>query len=165
MTEQEKFIMAYGGIYEHSPWVARQVWQSGDITNLADAMQAVVDGATRDRKLALLRAHPDLAGRAAVAGDLSEHSTLEQQGAGLDQCSAEEFQELQALNRAYRAKFDFPFIVAVRGMDRFDILENFRARMENSVEDEFITALKEVHKIARLRLAAITEEQNFDVSP
>jgi len=158
MTDREKFMRSYGDIYEDSPWVADQLWSSGNFKNLAEDMQAIVDRAGHDKKLALLRAHPDLAGRAAIGGTLTAHSAAEQQGAGLDQCSREEFSEFQHLNAAYREKFGFPFIIAVGGLNRFDILDNFRTRIDNSPGEEFITALDQVHKIARLRLAHIIEE-------
>ncbi len=155
---REKFIDIYGGIYEHSPWVAAEVWQLGDMSKLAASMKAVVEASGREEKLALLRAHPTLAGRAATSGELSRESAKEQRGAGLDQCSPEEFQELQDLNAAYSKKFGFPFIIAVGGLNRSDILRNFRMRIKNSAENEFATALKEVHKIAKLRLAALSKE-------
>ena len=154
----DDFMDIYGGIYEHSPWVAETVWQR-HIPETADtpaslhfAMKEVVDAAGEDRQLALLRAHPDLGGRAAVRGELTAESTAEQKGAGLDQCSPEEFTELQTLNTAYQEKFGFPFIIAVRGLNRADILENFRRRLAHSRTQEFQTALEEVHKIALLRL-------------
>lgn len=161
MTLQD-FLRKYGSIYEHSPWVAEQVWHSGeadklDLMGLVGAMKKIVDDAGRDQKLTLLRAHPDLAGKAAIAGELSDHSTVEQKGAGLDQCSRVEFDELQTLNADYKDKFGFPFIIAVRGLDRFDILASIRQRGGHSAEDEFRTALTEVHKIARLRLEQLAQ--------
>jgi 2-oxo-4-hydroxy-4-carboxy-5-ureidoimidazoline decarboxylase len=154
----------YGGIYEHSPWVAAAVWQRhipetvDTPASLHFAMKEVVEAAGEDRQLALLRAHPDLGGRAAVRGELTTESTAEQKGAGLDQCSPEEFAELQTLNSAYQEKFDFPFIIAVRGLNRTDILENFRRRVAHSSAKEFRTALEEVHKIALLRLVNLEVE-------
>ena len=111
-----------------------------------------MDSASRHDKLALIRAHPDLAGRLATAGELTADSAAEQASAGLDQCSAEEFEKFQALNRAYVEKFEFPFVMAVRGRQRSEILEAFAERVENSYEDEFATALREIHQIARMRL-------------
>ena len=107
----------------------------------------------------LIRAHPDLAGRAQVAGELTVESTAEQSSAGLDQCSADEYQQFQSLNAAYREKFDFPFIMAVRNSTRAEILEAFASRIENDYDLEFETALMEIHKIAGLRLAALEGEQ------
>ena len=103
----------------------------------------------------LVRAHPDLAGKAALAGALTADSTAEQAGAGLDRCSPEELAEFHALNTAYKEKFGFPFIVAVKGLTRHDILEQFRRRLENDAATELATAFEQIHKIARLRLEAL----------
>ncbi|MBK0398767.1 2-oxo-4-hydroxy-4-carboxy-5-ureidoimidazoline decarboxylase [Limibaculum sp. M0105] len=155
------FLARYGGVYEESPWIAAAVWDAGhatdEVARLAEAMAAVVDGAPRARQLELLRAHPDLAGRLAMSGGLTAASTSEQAGAGLDQCSPAEFDEFTRLNGAYTARFGFPFIVAVRGLDRQAILERFRARFGNPPEDEFREALAQVHRIARLRLEALAQ--------
>jgi OHCU decarboxylase len=110
-----------------------------------------VDAAGHDEKLALLRAHPDLAGKLAV-GELTAASASEQAGAGLDRCTPEEFDRLQDLNARYKAKFGFPFIMAVKGRRRGEIIAAFGRRIENSPETEFETALAEVHRIALLRL-------------
>ena len=156
---EDQFLAVYGGIYEHSAWVAQAVWDAGTLPDTADAlhaaMQAAVDAAPRERRLALIRAHPDLAGRAAVAGALSAASTAEQAGAGLDQCSPDEFAAFQELNAAYKARFGFPFVIAVRGLDRGDILDAFRRRLANDADTEFDTAIEQIHKIARLRLDAL----------
>lgn len=153
------FVARFGGIYEHSPWVAERVWDAGRATDapraLAAAMAEVVEAAGRDFQMALLRAHPDLAGRLAVGGGLTDASASEQAGAGLDQCNPDEFEAFQALNAAYTEKFGHPFIVAVRGLDRASILERFRARIDNDPEAEFREALFQVHRIAALRLGAI----------
>ena len=150
------FIARYGGIYEHSPWVAEQVGTLGgdieDSSVLAVLMADCVDNAAVEQQLALIRAHPDLAGKAQVAGELTQASTVEQAGAGLDQCSPQEFTRFQELNDAYRKKFGFPFVMAVRGQDRVAILEAFAQRLGNDYDLEFETALIEIHKIARLRL-------------
>ena len=155
------FIARYGGIYEHSPWVAERASDldidTTDVGMLARVMADVVDNAASDRQLELIRAHPDLAGRAQVAGELTAESTAEQSSAGLDQCSREEFERFQALNSAYREKFGFPFVMAVRGSSRGEILEAFARRLDNDYELEFETALVEIHKIARLRLEAMEQ--------
>jgi len=119
---------------------------------LAERMAAVVDDAGADAQRALLRAHPELAGKLAVAGGLTAESTAEQTSAGLDRCTPDEFAAFKSLNETYNAKFGFPFIVAVRGLTRQQILAAFRARVDNDLETEFRTALDQVHKIARLRL-------------
>lgn len=153
------FISLYGCIYEHSPWVAERVSTeaAGIIAadEIAELMAECVDNASPERQLALIRAHPDLAGKAQVAGDLTAASTAEQASAGLDQCSKVEYERFQALNAAYKEKFGFPFVMAVRGSSRDEILEVFSARLRNDYDLEFETALTEIHKIARLRLEAL----------
>jgi len=158
MTERE-FVMRYGGIYENSPWVAEKaaplVDGSADIDVIARVMADCVDNASRERQLALICAHPDLAGKAAVAGELTDDSRSEQASAGLDHCSPEEYERFQALNRAYRRKFGFPFVMAVRDCSRAQILAAFESRLENDYDEEFENALLEIHRIARLRLVAL----------
>lgn len=153
------FVARYGGIYEHSPWVAEQaepiVAGSTDLEVIARVMADCVDNASEQRQLALIRAHPDLAGKAQVAGELTDDSTTEQSSAGLDRCSPAEYQRFHALNEAYYARFGFPFVMAVRNSSRAQILEAFEARLGNDREVEFETALAEIHTIARLRLEAM----------
>jgi len=143
---REQFVQKYGGIYEHSPWVAEAAYGAEDIVV---AMRECVEKAGRDRQLVLIRAHPDLGQR---LNTLTPSSVAEQQGAGLDQCTPEEFAEFQELNQAYKEKFGFPFIVAVKGLKRQDILQLFRERIHHDWDAEFRTALDQVHKIARFRL-------------
>ena len=158
---KDAFVYRYGGIYEHSPWVAETVWDSGqaldDPIALADVMQVVVEGAGHMRQVTLLRAHPDLAGRLGLA-DLTVDSCSEQQGAGLDCCSESELTEFQHLNETYKDRFGFPFILAVKGHNRTSILDNFRKRVDNDQNTEFREALDQVHRIARFRLQALAEE-------
>ena len=155
----QEFISKYGGVYEHSPWVAESVAADAadvdDIDGLAALMVDCVDNAAPEKQLALIRAHPDLAGKAQVAGELTPDSTDEQASAGLDQCSKVEYERFQALNDAYKEKFGFPFVMAVRGSSRTEILEAFSDRLRNDYDVEFETALAEIHKIARLRLEAM----------
>jgi len=158
----EDFVHRYGGIYEHSPWVATRVQNvlagaAVDSESLASLMADCVDNASRETQLKLIRAHPDLAGKAQVAGELTAESNEEQSKAGLDQCTAEEYEAFQSLNAAYKEKFGFPFIMAVRESTRGDILEAFAARINNDYDLEFETALQEIHKIARLRLVALED--------
>ena len=158
----DDFIKRYGGIYEHSSWVAKHVNgvlgdTAADTELLAKLMADCVDNASVEKQLELMRAHPDLAGKTALAGELTADSTEEQTKAGLDQCTPAEFERFQALNSAYKKKFDFPFIMAVRDSSRLEILESFERRLENDYKLEFETALQEIHKIARLRLAALEE--------
>ena len=156
------FIAAFGGIYEHSPWVAERLFDAGltaqdaDPVILAKRMAEIVDTAGYEKQMALLCAHPELAGKLAIAGSLTADSTAEQASAKLDQCNAEEFVAFQDLNACYGKKFGHPFIIAVRGLDRATILSAFGKRVAQSAEKEFATALGEVHKIARLRLEQLS---------
>ena len=160
------FIACFGGVYEHSPWVAELTWQRGldaghdSADGLAVALAQSVDGADRERCLQLIRAHPDLAGRAAVSGTLTAESTSEQSSAGIDQCSADEFSRFQRYNDAYKNKFEFPFVIAVRGSNRDAILAAFQERLENDYDTEFRRAISEIHKIAKFRLQAIVDRSN-----
>jgi len=144
---RDEFLARYGGVYEHSPWVAEGCWPPPQ--DLPAAMRAVVDAAPRERKLALIRAHPELASRTKMA----EASVKEQAGVGLDQCTPEEFEAFQRLNAAYNARFGFPFIYAVKGATRAQILAAFEARLGNDPETEFETAIAQIHRIAGFRLA------------
>ena len=158
---REAFVARFGGVYEHSPWIAEALHRRGlsaaedTPEGLAAAMAEVLAGADEESKLALIRAHPDLAGRAAVDGDLTQSSRSEQAGAGLDRCTPEEYRRFQELNQAYKRKFGFPFILAVAGKTRHEILAAFQARLGNPREMEFRTALEEIDRIARLRLEAL----------
>jgi 2-oxo-4-hydroxy-4-carboxy-5-ureidoimidazoline decarboxylase len=157
MTRPE-FLKRFGGVYEHSPWIAEAVYDArlypahDGVKALHTAMVEAVETAPRERQLALLRAHPDLAGRLAIRGELTAASTAEQAGAGLDACTPAEFAHFQALNAEYTRTFGFPFIMAVRGRNRQEILAAFEQRVHSEPETEFRTALNEVHKIALLRL-------------
>ncbi|HZD54509.1 MAG TPA: 2-oxo-4-hydroxy-4-carboxy-5-ureidoimidazoline decarboxylase, partial [Woeseiaceae bacterium] len=152
-------------IYEHSPWVAEHAYERAkgiiDPARLAEIMASCVDAADEETRLALIRAHPDLAGRAAIRGDLTAASSAEQASAGLDQCTEDEFARFQSLNRQYKEKFGFPFVMAVRGKHRRDVLAAFERRLGNDQATEMGTAIREIHKIARLRLGA-TESTDAD---
>ncbi|MGQ7791566.1 2-oxo-4-hydroxy-4-carboxy-5-ureidoimidazoline decarboxylase [Faunimonas sp. B44] len=160
---RDAFVARFGGVYEHSPWIAETAWDAGigpeadTPEGLAAALRRALSAAPGESKLALIRAHPDLAGRAAVAGELTRSSRDEQAGAGLDRCTPEEFRRFQDLNEAYKAKFGFPFILAVAGRTRQEILAAFEARLGNPPEAEFAEALRQVDRIAALRLAAMAE--------
>ncbi|MFZ5670729.1 MAG: 2-oxo-4-hydroxy-4-carboxy-5-ureidoimidazoline decarboxylase [Pseudomonadota bacterium] len=158
MSGREGFVERFGAVYEDSPWVAEAVWPGAGALRtpelMAAAMAAVVDSASRERKLALIRAHPQLAGRARMA----DASVREQAGAGLDQCSPEEYAAFHRLNAAYDDRFGFPFIVAVKGMSRRDILDTFEARLGNTPETEFDEAVRQIHRIAAFRLADLFRE-------
>jgi OHCU decarboxylase len=156
MREKE-FIARYGGIYEHSSWVAEKAAplldDSADIDVIARVMADCVDNASMGRQLDLIRAHPDLAGKAAIAGELTDDS--ETASAGLDSCSPDEYARFKALNDEYRSKFGFPFVMAVRNKSRKEILEAFETRLENDYDEELENALLEIHRIARMRLIAL----------
>ena len=153
------FITRFGGVYEHSAWVAEEAAaiaaDLGDMERVAELMADCVDNASTEWQLALIRAHPDLAGKAQIAGELTKDSTTEQSSAGLDQCSTEEYERFQTLNHDYQEKFGFPFVMAVRDSTRTEILAAFENRLENDPDTEFETALAEIHKIAALRLSAM----------
>ena len=152
------FVAALGGVFEHSPWVAQRAFAARPFANVAAlhaAMVAAVDAATEDERLALLRAHPELAGRAAVRGELTADSTTEQAGAGLAQCSPEEFARITALNRRYNERFGFPFILAVKGWDRAGIIGEFARRVERDRASELAECLAQVARITRFRLDAM----------
>lgn len=152
------FVDRLGGIYEHSPWVARGAWKQrpfASVETLHAAMEKTVAMATDSEKLDLIRAHPELAGRLAVAGKLTESSRSEQASAGLDRCTPAEFERLQALNARYRARFGFPFIIAVRGLTREQIIGQMEQRLHNSPAQERVTCMREIGRIARFRLDAL----------
>lgn len=158
--DRETFLRTFGDVFEHSAWVAEGAWADAPFDSLGDlhaAMLRACLGSSRDRQLTLIKAHPDLAGKAAVAGDLTESSRDEQAGAGLDRLTPAEFARFQSLNGAYKAKFSFPFILAVRGHDRHSILASFAERLENDEAAEFQRALEEIGKIAQLRLQDLIE--------
>ena len=153
-----EFVSRLGAVYEHSSWVARDARNEmpfPSLTRLHGAMQAAVISASEDAQLELLRAHPDLAGKAALAGELTASSSAEQMSAGLDSLGAEEMARFTAFNDAYRSKFGFPFILAVRGADKKRILASFEGRIDNQRSAETARALSEVGKIAWLRLLDI----------
>jgi 2-oxo-4-hydroxy-4-carboxy-5-ureidoimidazoline decarboxylase len=159
--DRATFVAALGGVFEHSPWVAEAAYAKRPFASAASLharMVAIVDAAGEQRQLALLRAHPVLAGKAMVRNELTAASTTEQSGAGLDACSPDEFARLRALNERYNAKFGFPFILAVKGYDRAGILHEFARRIEHDRATEFAACLVQVAKIARFRLAALVAD-------
>ena len=155
-----EFAALLEGLYEHSPWVAEAAWPKRPFASLAGlkhALAQVVREAPPEAQLALIRAHPELAGKAMVARTLTAESTNEQGTAGLTHCSPEEFETLQRLNAAYNEKFGFPFILAVRGprstgLTRHEIIETFTRRLEHTVAFERAECLRQVHRIAEIRL-------------
>jgi len=156
-----RFVHELGGIFEHSPWVAMGVANQRPfqtIDALHAAMVTCVATANQSRQLALIRAHPELAGKAAIRGELTQDSTREQGGAGLDACSPEEYQTLARLNSAYNEKFGFPFILAVTGHNRASIIENFSSRLGNTQAAEFEMCLQQIYRIAEIRLRALIRD-------
>lgn len=156
----EDFVGLLGGVYEHSPWVAEAVAGLRPFSERADliaAMRAAVEAASEEQKLALIRAHPDLAGKLARAGALTDESKREQAGLGLDRLSDEEFEAFTEFNERYRERFGFPFIICARLTTKQGVLEAFARRIGQSSEQEMRTALQEIHHIARLRMQDLVE--------
>jgi len=155
---REAFVDRYGRLFEHSPWVAEEAYANGPFENdgaLFSALRAAMYAAPRERQLALIRAHPDLAGRAAVEGSLTESSQREQSSAGLDRLTPDEYASFTRLNTAYRERFDFPFVVCVREHTKESILRAAAERLEHTRDEEVRVALEEIAKIARLRLGEL----------
>ena len=145
----------FGGVFEESPWIAREAWEARpfrSVDELHAAMVWVVEHAPRDARLELIRAHPDLAGKAAVAGELTPESTREQAAAGLDRLTPAQYERLTGLTAAYRERFGFPFVVCAREHTPDSIIAAAARRLEADPDEEERTALSEIAKIARLRL-------------
>ena len=158
--DETGFVALFGGVLENSPHFARRVWQSRPFRGLEElavafrrAMYAAPDGG----KLDLIQAHPDLAGKAAMAGELSSESAGEQASAGLDRLSPEQYEAFTSMNAAYREKFGIPMILCVREHTRESILQNAEARLGNDREEELRTALGEISRIADGRLRDLVE--------
>ena len=149
------FVAKLGGIFEHSPWVAEAAWAARPFITVADLhgkMAAAMHAAAHRQQLALLRAHPELAGKAMVSNTLTADSTNEQARSGLTNCSPAELAQIQSLNAAYNAKFGWPFIAAVKYMDRAGIIALFTERLARSAADEFAACIANIEKITRWRL-------------
>lgn len=156
--DQTDFTAVLADIFEHSPWVAHRAWHHRPFATLDALHQAMVrevNQASVNEQVTLIRAHPELAGKQAREGTLTAASTQEQRGAGLDQCTAQELERFNTLNAHYRDKFGFPFIIAVKGLDRYQIMDAMEARLSNTPEQEHQTCLHEIAKIARFRLEAL----------
>jgi 2-oxo-4-hydroxy-4-carboxy-5-ureidoimidazoline decarboxylase len=155
--DADAFAARLGGVAEGSPWVARRAWELGPFADdgaIADAFGRVVRDAPPGDQLALIRAHPDLAGRAALAGDLGDASAAEQASAGLDRMTAGDLDRFTALNEAYRSRFGFPFVIRVRGRGVPEILAEFERRLGNDADAERAAAIEEIAAIIRLRIEA-----------
>jgi 2-oxo-4-hydroxy-4-carboxy-5-ureidoimidazoline decarboxylase len=160
-SDRAAFVAALGHLFEHSPWVAEETWPKRPFASteaLLAALCATMRAASHDRQLALIRAHPDLAGRLAQQKKLTTESTREQASAGLDQLTDVELAEFTRQNDAYKAKFGFPFIICARLNAKSAILTAMQTRGDNPLDTEFATALGEIEKIAWLRLQDVMQK-------
>ncbi|HMW22323.1 MAG TPA: 2-oxo-4-hydroxy-4-carboxy-5-ureidoimidazoline decarboxylase [Burkholderiaceae bacterium] len=159
-ASSEAFTRLLDGTYEHSPWIATRAWEARPFATLAalkHALTVAVRDSGREAQLGLIRAHPELAGKAMVAKTLTAESTNEQGKAGLTECTPAEFERIQQLNAAYNEKFGFPFILAVRGprgtgLNKRQIIATFERRLQHHPDFEFAEALRNIHRIAEIRL-------------
>ncbi|ARM89494.1 2-oxo-4-hydroxy-4-carboxy-5-ureidoimidazoline decarboxylase protein [Rhizobium sp. CIAT894] len=164
MVSRQDFVSRFGGVFEHSPFIAERAYDAGGViapltaSGVHAVLAAVFRAASREERLGVLRAHPDLAGRLAISGELTEDSRKEQSGAGLDRLSPAEHARFTELNSAYVEKFGFPFIIAVKGLGKDDILAAFETRISNGRDEEFATATAQVERIALLRLTSMLPE-------
>ena len=164
MLERDDFISRFGGVFEHSPFIAERAYDAGLVVEpltagrVHEALCVPFRAASHEERLGVLRAHPDLAGKLAIAGGLTEDSKKEQAGAGLDRLTPEEHARFTELNTAYVEKNGFPFIIAVKGLNKGDILRAFEEHIHNDAEQEFATATAQVEKIAYLRLSTLLPE-------
>ena len=157
---REEFTNLLGGIFEHSPWVAELAFEQipfDSLEALHQTMSGIVQASSMDKRLALIRNHPELAGQEADEDRLTADSKKEQSGAGLNQCSAEELDLLHHLNRSYLQKFEFPFVVAVTGLNKHQIIASLQKRLDNNQDDEFATSIYEICKIGKIRLNGLID--------
>jgi 2-oxo-4-hydroxy-4-carboxy-5-ureidoimidazoline decarboxylase len=157
----DEFVHVVGPVFEHSPWIAEATWSSRPFASaeqLHRALCETVAKAGEEKQLALIRAHPDLVGKLALAGQLTRESTGEQASAGLDKLTQQEIELFQENNAAYKEKFGFPFVICARLNKKDAILNGFKMRLDNSREQEIQTALGEIFKIARKRLLDICQD-------
>ncbi|KJH70826.1 2-oxo-4-hydroxy-4-carboxy-5-ureidoimidazoline decarboxylase [Aliterella atlantica] len=151
---QDEFVAALGAVFEETPAIARSTWQKrpfADVTDLHQQMVNAVKAMSKQQQLTLIRVHPDLGSKVKMA----EASVQEQSGVGLDRLTAQEYQRFEQLNAAYKAKFGFPLIVAVKNHTKDSIFATFDERLENSADREFERAIAEIYQIAQFRLLAI----------
>ena len=157
---QSEFVKVFANIFENASWIAKDLYNKKpfkDFADLSQKMLSIFSTTTKENQLKILRAHPDLADRTKI-GLLTPESKKEQSNAGLDQCSEKEFKEFKDLNDKYKKKFGFPFILAVKGKNKLEILNNFRQRISYDIDVEFNEAKKQVKKIASLRLNEINKK-------
>ena len=155
--DQDEIIDLLKSIYEHSPWVPIRLFSTKintiiDKEYLYKKMKAIVDNASKKEKLKLIRSHPELGNKLQKIDELTKYSKEEQKSAGLNQCTAEEFKVLTDLNQQYRTQFEFPFIIAVKGLYKSEIISEMKKRVNSTKQEEFETAMNEIHKIAKLRI-------------
>ena len=153
--DRDAFVDTLGAVFEHSPWVVKRAWEKRPFASraaLLTVLRDVLSEARRQLQLSLINAHPELAGKLAVQGELTADSAREQAGAGLAACSPEEFVSIQRLNAVYREKFGWPFIVAVKGLSRQQIIAEMSRRIERTPDEEFAEALAQILRIAGFRL-------------
>lgn len=156
--DEAEFVAALGAVFEHSPWIAQRAFAArpfASVDALHRAMMTAVERGSDAERLALIRAHPELAGRAAVRGELTVESAREQSGAGLAECSPDEYARLADLNARYLARFRFPFVLAVKGYDRAGIIDEFARRLDNDRDSELAESIAQIARIARFRLEAL----------
>ena len=159
----DQVINLLKSVYEHSPWVPERLF-SDDLTEIIDKdhlqkkMKEIVNNANKTEKLVLIKAHPELGNKLQKSDQITKFSKDEQRSAGLDQCSEEEYETLNQLNERYREKFNFPFIIAVKGISKKKIIEQMRKRVLNTENEEFENAITEIHKIAKIRIQEIDFE-------
>ena len=154
---RSEFVEIFANIFEKTKWIAEKLYNQkpfDDFKDLCSKMLGIFETAGKETQLKILGAHPDLADKVTV-NLLTSNSWSEQSNAGLDQCSEEEFNEFKNLNKSYRQKYGFPFVIAVKGKNKIEILSEFRKRILNSVDEEFNEAIIQVGKIANLRLNEI----------
>jgi 2-oxo-4-hydroxy-4-carboxy-5-ureidoimidazoline decarboxylase len=161
MVDRDAFVARFGGVFEASPWIAEAAWERGPYASVAAlhaAMVATVGAAPREAQLAVIRAHPDLAGKAAIAGALTPESTREQAAAGLDRLTPRQHARILELTAAYRERFGFPFVVCAREHTADSIIATATGRLAHDPDVERRTALAEIAKIAALRLADLVPD-------
>ena len=155
LEDRDSFIARYGALFEHSPWVVQRAATMLPFSSLHAGLMKIVHDATPEEQLSLIRAHPELAGKAAVDGSLTDASAAEQASAGLDQLTREEFDRFHALNSAYGEKFGFPFIICVRLTNKAGILAAMETRLAHDRDTEIATAIEQIGEIVRLRLEMV----------
>lgn len=159
--DRGEFVSRFGPVFERSLWVAEGAWRElpfDDLDGMHEAFVRTVRDAPMERRVVLIRAHPDLAGKAALAGEITEESAGEQASAGLDRLSTEEYEKFHGLNTAYREKFGLPYVVCVRDHTKETIFFGAQKRLSNTREEEIEVALYEISRISRLRLEDLVEE-------